>query len=37
MMASRRPCFTDIADIRKNTSDGIGFTVSESVRGRLKT
>ena len=37
MMANRRPSFADIAGIRKNKSDGIGFNVSESVRGRLKT
>gem|GEM_PF-2547193 len=37
MMASRRQSLADIAGIRKNKSDGIGFSVSESVRGRLKT
>ena len=37
MMASRRSSLTNMTVIVKNKSDGIGFSVSESVRGRLKT
>ena len=37
MMAACRPSFKDMTVIVKNKSDGIAFSVSESVRGRLKT